>query len=241
MASVTHSFMKIFRGSSPDAHTGVQQPRTTQRLTRRSSGLAELARVLQSDEPLCILDIGSTSAANIRYLTERAHKIYSEDLLDASTDPSLVARDEKGQPTLDHKCFVAENLLYSNAQFDVVLCWNLADYLDESLVKPVIARLWSMLKPGGMLLAFFHTQEAGPDAPCYRYHIVGTDVLELQHIEARRDVRKGPSGAIHTSLEKSFRLQRVFNNRHIENLFRDFTSIKFFLTRDNIREVLVVR
>ena len=60
------------------------------------------------------------------------------------------------------------------AQFDIVLCWNLADYLDESLVKPVVGRLWSLLKPGGSLLAFFHTQEAGPDAPCYRYHIVGT-------------------------------------------------------------------
>jgi hypothetical protein len=46
---------------------------------------------------------------------------------------------------------------------------------------------------------------------------------------------------LHTSTEKSFRLQRVFNNRHVENLFRDFGSIKFFLTRDNIREVLVVR
>ena len=39
----------------------------------------------------------------------------------------------------------------------------------------------------------------------------------------------------------AFRLQRVFNNRHIENLFRDFASIKFFLARDNVREVLVVR
>jgi hypothetical protein len=39
----------------------------------------------------------------------------------------------------------------------------------------------------------------------------------------------------------AFALQRVFNNRHIENLFRDFASIKFFLSRDNIREVLVVR
>ena len=35
--------------------------------------------------------------------------------------------------------------------------------------------------------------------------------------------------------------RRVFNNRHIENLFRDFASIKFFLSRDNVREVLVVR
>jgi len=28
---------------------------------------------------------------------------------------------------------------------------------------------------------------------------------------------------------------------HRENLFRDFSSIKFFLARDNVREVLVVR
>ena len=74
-----------------------------------------------------------------------------------------------------------------------MLCWNLADYLDESLVKPVVGRLWSLLKPGGMLLAFFHTQEAGPDAPCYRYHIVGGDVLEMQHI-ARGDGKKGGPG-----------------------------------------------
>jgi len=240
MSSVTHSFMKLFRGSD-EATTGVKPAQVTQKLSRRSSGLAELARLLQSEEPHCILDVGSTSAANIRYLTERGHKIYSEDLLDASTDPGLVTKDEQGQRVLDYKKFLAENLLYSNAQFDTVLCWNLADYLDEGLVKPVVARLWSMTKPGGMLLAFFHTRDAGPDAPCYRYHIVGNDMLEMQHIEARRDLRKGPTGAVHSSIEKSFRLQRVFNNRHIENLFRDFASIKFFLTRDNVREVLVVR
>ena len=238
MASVTHSFMKIFRGSTSGPGPGVPTARAQQRLTRRSSGLGEMSRLFKSDEPLCILDIGSTSATNITYLTERSHKIYSEDLLDASTDTSLATKDERGQTVLDAKRFLTENLVYENAQFDLVLCWNLADYLDESLVKPVVGRLWSMLKPGGMLLAFFHTQEAGPDAPCYRYHILNDDTLEMQHIEARRDVRKAPVGAVQSP---SFRLQRVFNNRHIENLFRDFTSIKFFLTRDNIREVLVVR
>ena len=38
-----------------------------------------------------------------------------------------------------------------------------------------------------------------------------------------------------------FKLQRVFANRHVENLFRDFASIKFFLGRDNLRDVLVIR
>jgi SAM-dependent methyltransferase len=237
MSSVTNNLMKLFRGSTASA-TRDGSAQAVPRSTRRSSGLGEVSRLLNSDDPHCVLDIGATSAANIRYLTERGHKIYSEDLLDASTDPALATKDEQGQRVLDDKKFVADNLQYSSGLFDVVFCWNLADYLDESLVKPVVGRLWTMTKPGGVLL---HTREAGPDAPCYRYHIVGSDTLEMQPIEARRDQRKGPNGAVHSAIAKGFRLQRVFNNRHIENLFRDFSSIKFFLTRDNIREVLVVR
>jgi SAM-dependent methyltransferase len=231
--------MKLFRTSSPDS--GDKSAPVASRLARRSSGLAELSRRLKSDDPLCVLDVGYTSAANIRYLTALGHKTYSEDLLDASTDPSLVTQNEQGQRILDSKRFLADNLVYPAALFDIVLCWNLADYMDESLVKPVVGRFWSVIKPGGMLLAFFHTREAGPDAPCYRYHIVGSDTLEMQHIEARKDLRKGPGGPGHAATAGGFRLQRVFNNRHIETLFRDFASIKFFLTRDNIREVLVVR
>ncbi len=197
--------------------------------------MAELARLFKSDDPLCVLDIGATSASNIRFFTEKGHRIYSQDLLDASTDPDLVIKDEQGQPIPDSKKFLEDNLAYPNGHFDVVFCWNLADYMDESLVKPVIARLWSVMKPGGMLLAFFHTREAGPDAPYYRYHLTGTDVLEMHAMNAKRDPRR-PVQQI-----KPLALQRVFNNRHIETLFRDFSSIKFFLSRDNIREVLVVR
>jgi SAM-dependent methyltransferase len=189
--------------------------------------MGEVTRSLGAQEGLCILDLGATSPNNIRFFTERGHKSYSEDLLVGSLDPSLAIQDEQGNRVLDEKRFLAENLAYENGLFDIVFCWNLPDYLDESLVKPVVARLWSSMKPGGLLLAFFHTKDAGPDAPCYRYHITGSDAQEMQHIIAPG---KG-----------SFRLQRVFNNRHIENLFRDFSSIKFFLARDNIREVLVIR
>ncbi|HLV87347.1 MAG TPA: class I SAM-dependent methyltransferase [Candidatus Sulfotelmatobacter sp.] len=231
--------MKLFRGSSSGTDAATPQP--TEKLTRRSSGLGELARLWESDTPLCVLDVGSTSPSNIRFFTERSHRIYSEDLLVASTDPALVTKDEDGNVILDSRKFLAENLVYPAAHFDVVLCWNLPDYLDESLVRPVMGRLWSVLKPGGMLLAFFHTKDAGPDSPCFRFHIVGKDVLEMQRIVLKRETRRGPTGAVHTAISDGFRLQRVFNNRHIETLFRDFASIKFFLARDNVREVLVVR
>lgn len=228
--------MKFFRSSSSPETT---QAQNLQKLTRRSSGLGELSRNWESAEALCVLDLGSTSPNNIRLFTERGHKIYSEDLLTASTDPDLVTKDEQGIDVLDSRKFLAENLVYPAAQFDVILCWNLPDYLDEGLVKPVVGRLWSVLKPSGMLLAFFHTRDAGPDSPCHRFHIVGPDTLEMQKIELRREARR--SGARPNTVSDGFQLQRVFNNRHIENLFRDFASIKFFLARDNIREVLVVR
>ncbi len=226
MASVAHTLMRLFRGSpAGSAESAAKAP--AQKITRRSSGMGELVRTLSTQEGLCVLDLGATSPSNIRFFTERGHKCYSEDLLLSSIDPSLAIQDEHGNRVLDEKRFLSENLAYSGALFDIVFCWNLPDYMDESLVKPVVARLWSVMKPGGMLLAFFHTKDAGPDAPCHRYHILGNDLLEMQQILAPG---KG-----------SFRLQRVFNNRHIENLFRDFASIKFFLARDNIREVLVIR
>jgi SAM-dependent methyltransferase len=230
--------MKLFRGSSGSETLPAQ---SSQKLTRRSSGLGELSRTWESAEGLCVLDLGSTSPTNIRHFTGKGHRIYSEDLLTASTDPALMTKDEQGVTVLDSRKFLEDNLVYPAAQFDVVLCWNLPDYLDESLVKPVVGRLWSVLKPSGMLLAFFHTRDAGPDSPCHRFHIVGTDTLEMQKIELRREARRGPTGAVHTAISDGFQLQRVFNNRHIETLFRDFASIKFFLARDNIREVLVVR
>lgn len=229
--------MKFFRGSSAPEKSPAH---AEEKLIRRSSGLGELSRSWESSDSICVLDLGTTSPTNIRHFTERGHKIYSEDLLTASTDPALLSKDENGVAILDSRKFLADNLVYPAAHFDVILCWNLPDYLEENLVKPVVGRLWSVLKPGGMLLAFFHTRDAGPDSPYHRFHIVGPDSLQMQKVEARRETRRGPTGAVHTALD-GFQLQRVFNNRHIETLFRDFASIKFFLARDNIREVLVVR
>jgi SAM-dependent methyltransferase len=229
MASVSDNVMKFFRGSSDTASTAVPQ-----KLSRRSSGMGEISRLLNSQEGLCVLDMGATSANNIRLFTGQGHKNYSEDLLRSSLDPALRIQDIDGKSVVDSKKFLEENLAYPNGQFDVVLCWNLPDYMEENLVKPTIDRLWSVMKPGGFLLAFFHTREAGPDSTCYRYHVTASDRLEMQEVKFAAPGRPA-------SEKQSPRLQRVFNNRHIENLFRDFASIKFFLARDSIREVLVVR
>jgi SAM-dependent methyltransferase len=136
---------------------------------------------------------------------------------------------------VDVTAFLKHSLVYEPEQFDAVLCWDVPDYLNEAVVKPVIERVHRIMRPGGVILAFFHTRDAGPDAPFYRYHIAAPDMLNLQPVwKPNSDGRKGARPPM-------FRLQRVFNNRHVENLFHDYASLKFFLARDNVREVLVVR
>ncbi len=170
-----------------------------------------------------MLDLGPTSSSNIQFITGLGHRAYNEDVLAAANAERLViAGPEEDGNAVDVVRFLAEDLQYEAESFDAVLMWDLCDYLPEPLVKPVVERIYQITKPRGALLAFFHTRDAGAEAPYYRYHIKNEQALELQ---------QGPH----------FQLQRVFQNRHVENLFRDYTSIKFFLGKENIREVLLVR
>jgi SAM-dependent methyltransferase len=209
--------------ASPSFGGGAPAPPTsTERIPRHSTGLGEFTRMVAGQEEMRILDLGPTSPTNIARLTGLGHKMYNEDVLLASASPAYAARTDDGKPTINVDRFLAENLTYTTTLFDAVLCWDIPDYLPEAVVRPAVERLLRVTKTGGVLLSFFHTRDAGPDAPYYRYHIVGDDQLELQ---------QGPR----------FRLQRIFNNRNIEKLFQGFSSIKFFLARDNVREVLVVK
>ena len=211
----------MFGGGSGEQAVAEEQAHG--RISRRSTGFQEFIRAIAAPEGQRILDLGPTSPANLSFVTGLGHRAYNEDVLLESHDPGLLIASPDGkQKLIDVERFMADNLDHEKELFDAVLLWDVPDYLDESLVKPVIERIHKVTKPGGLLLGFFHTRDAGPDAPYYRYHIVDKQTLEMQ---------RGPQ----------FRLQRVFNNRHIENLFHDFGSIKFFLGRDNIREVLVVR
>jgi len=117
--------------------------------------MTELTRLFKSEDPLCVLDIGATSASNIRFFTQRGHRIYSQDLLEASTDPELMVKGEQGQTVVDSKKFLEENLAYPNAHFDIVFCWNLADYMDEGLVLEHQLGL-EYQKAHGRALSFAH-------------------------------------------------------------------------------------
>ena len=214
-------FLKFLRNPSKSGAASAAA-RSAPRAQRSSSGLKEFSKHIGPEEPRVILDLGPTSPANLMRLTGMGHKVYNEDLLTASIDPRYLVKREDGKMEISQQSFFADSLVFEEASLDAVLAWDLPDYLPESLVKPMVDRLHRALKPGGVLLGFFHTREAGSEAPYHRYHITGAETLDVQVVER-------------------FKLARVFNNRHIENLFHDFKSVKFFLARDHFREVLVVR
>ena len=220
-SAVAPSFLsKIFGGGS--RHGTDEEVVSGEKVSRRSTGFNEFIRAISREEGLKVLDLGATSPANITFMTGLGHKFHQEDVLRLASDKSLVIPNGDGGTTFDLHRYFDENLDFEREEFDAVMFWDLADFLPEPLVKPLIERIHVAMKPTGILFAIFHTKDAGPDAPFYRYNIAAKDTLEMQ-----------PA--------RHFRLQRVFNNRHVENLFRDYASIKFFLGRDNLREVLVIR
>ncbi|MEE8176729.1 MAG: class I SAM-dependent methyltransferase [Acidobacteriota bacterium] len=199
----------------------VEQRPSAAPLIRHSNGLQEFWKEIQSPAGLQILDLGSASQANVSFITGLGHKLYTEDLIRTlqDSDPAVPAQEK--QP-LEADRFFQENLKFTEGQFDGILCWDLFDFLADPLVKPLIERLHLSLKPGGTLLTFFHTGQAGHEVPLYQYSIQSGDTLRITG-------------------QGTGKLHHTFHNRTIENLFRRFASLKFYLARNNLREVIIVR
>ncbi len=195
-------------------------------IPRHSNGLKELTRAWveasEKEQRLRVLDLGPTSRANIVYITGLGHSLFNEDLLRAIPTPLLQTLNLEEQAEFEAEKFFNDNLKLEPASFDAALLWDLPDYLPEPMVRPLVARLELLLKPGGGILTYLHTRDAGPNAPFLHYHIQNHDTLEL---------RVGPR----------IPLKRIYNNRHVEQLFHNYRSFKFFLGRDGLREVLVIR
>lgn len=209
----------LFGGSEG---SGASRGSDTNRIPRHSSGWKELQKHLKSQESLRVLDIGPTSSTNINYITSLGHSIYMANLVEEASRPEwiLPAEGDEG-PKYDLDRFFEANLNFSGRNFDVVILWDTADFLPEALVEPVLARLHEVMTPGGLMLAFFHASSDPSTAFC-RYHLTDTEVVEMQ--------RAGNYPMINT-----------YSNRKIENLLREFSSYRFFLAKDSLREVIITR
>jgi len=92
--------------------------------------------------------------------------------------------------------------------------------MEPALLVATADRLLRILKPKGYLLAIFHSAERKQMVPCYSFRI-----QDLRTLQVSRQGQRNAS-------------QQLFNNRSLEKLFQKFESVKFFLARDSLREVI---
>ena len=201
---------------------------SNERVSRHSSGWGQLLERMRNEESLRVLDIGPTSSTNINFITGLGHSIYLANLVEeAAKREWIITQEDDTVGVFDVQRFLTAQLNFSGRGFDVVLFWDTADYLPEELLGPVLHRIHEVMAPGGQMLAMFHsatsTSVSGSSKPDFcRYHLTDTDKVDVQRVG-------------------DFPLRNTYTNRQIEKYLEPFNGFRFFLGKDNVREVVVVR
>ena len=206
---------------------GLSSPRMERKMKptapeiRNSRGLEQFVANLRDLMGLNILDLAGANQENISFLTNLGHRVYSMDLPKAienafGTEPAGQATARAQQDFLD------EHFNYLPDTFDGVLLWDSLQYMSPSLLQGTIDRIHHVTTPKASLLAFFNADERALEVPSYAFRILDPQTVSL----TLRGMRV-PG--------------QTYNNRNIEKAFGRFDSVKLFLTKDNLREVVVRR
>ena len=191
--------------------------------TRQSNGLDQFFSSIQDRSGLNLLDFAGANQSNVSYITSMGHRLSSEDFVRSLEltfgQQDLV--DNQTNPQLVDQ-FLQENLGFPYDSFDGALLWDALQFLSPHLLQITVDRLFDTIRPDSYMLAFFHTDEKVRQLPIYNYRIADHRNIVLQ-----------PRGWANCG--------QFFNNRAIEKIFHRYKSVKFFLTRDNLREVIVKR
>lgn len=170
---------------------------------------------------LSILDCAGASQDNINLLVNLGHKVYSQDLVRGIDDFFGQSPADQANPARI-EAFLQQNFDYQADALDGVLLWDSLQFMSPALLNATMERLALVMRPKSYLLAFFSTTERMSEVPCHDFRLVDEKTIRVT--------------------ERGMRTPgQVFNNRNLERVFSRFESVKFFLTRDNLREVIVRR
>lgn len=183
-----------------------------------TKALARFLASLSSRPQPHLLDLGPVVGPNVNFFGEQLGcKIFVEDI---SKDIDRHVREEH---VADLPAFFAKRFPQESNTIDGILCWDVFDYLDKASAQVLAQQLTRLLRPDGVLLAFFSTSEPQATArPTYtRYGVVDQQTLQHRPYAAARGK------------------QRPFQNRDVQRLFEPLRVAEQFLLKTNVREVLL--
>jgi hypothetical protein len=182
----------------------------TRALARFLSGLSG------SPQPV-LLDLGLVVGSNVTFFGEEVGcKILIEEL---SKDIDRHVLQSKLE---DLPAFFDTRFPQADESVDGILCWDIFDYLDRPSAERLARQLTRVLRPEGVLLAFFGTADPRSETrPTYTRHVV----VDRSHLQCRP--YKAARGK-----------QRPLLNRDIQRLFEPLRITENYLLKTNLREVL---
>lgn len=200
--------------ASPTAHAPAPPEATeTQIHCALFAGMLDRLEVARKHH---ILDAGAAQPDNIAFFGQLRCKLYVKDLYGALTDPgtnragALVEALRGGPAPL------------APATIDVVLCWDLLDYLGASRLPDVSAEFATAMRPGAFLHAFIATHDAIPAEPC-SFHM--RDATTVQARTHGREMRAAPR----------------YSQPELRRLMPEFVVERTILLRSGLQEYLFRR
>ena len=185
-----------------------------------SNNLKRLLQILGARPKPQLLDLGRLESHNIDWLIHKGFKVSVDDRITLLTTPAMPPLDNQKEEKKIPSPPSLEIREYAAGSFDGILCWDLFDYIVMKQAQVLLSGLEAILKPKGLLLAFFNFNRSTP-LPPIRYRIHGEDQLEYKTLTADTIPR------------------RVYENREIQDLFSKFKLLNSCFLKNQMREVLV--
>ena len=172
-----------------------------------------LAALASVESPI-LLNLGPVVGQNIAFFGERLGcKIFVENILaDLTASPT---------PPSEIKAFLEKRLPHQPGSIDGILCWDLFDLLDRPTSQALAGHLARLLKPGGVLYAFFGAT-AGPVVEHTRYIVAAPESFQL---------RTSPAPPPHKA-------RNVLVTRDTNKMFEGLVVAESVLLKSNTRETL---
>ena len=222
------SWFGRFRGGGEDDARSVSRTRRAISRdatvsTRSSTALREFFESIRDQIGLNIVDFSGACQENITFITGLRHRLYAESfpravetVFGVDAEPAALRSPEKIE------AFLQYSLNFEPQSVDAVLLWDGLEWLEPDAQRAVVGRIFEVLRPNGIVFAVFNTEDAIPEVPVHFFKLIDPETLAISN----------------TGIDRPHRL---FTNRSIEKLFERFQSVKFFLSRDKLREVIVRR
>ncbi len=202
---------------APGPRREFTQPAEPQPPLYRSPALKELVSRLPPEGVHSILDLGPASGANIEFFSRFRCRLQIADLPDALNSPEV-------QDSLrsDPEAAFKRILPIGHEPFDVVLSWDVFNYLSRDQLRLFAANLAWLCRAGGFMLAYISTNKEIP-AVAGDFQIAdGQTVLWRPRTAARR-------------------ASPLFAPAEVERLISGFGVVYSVLMRHGVREYLFER